>query len=267
VIVSLSLLILSQLAIPARANSKAGWIMKCEFSHRLKDDPIVFAGQPGASHLHDFYGNKSTDANSTLSSLLKAGTTCALKGDTAAYWAPTLIRNGHKIRPNHADFYYRNRTSPRWAVRPFPSGLSIVAGNSHATRPQPIEIVYWGCGSETIQKKPTDCGSSELVTAHIKFPDCWDGEHLDSWNHKRHMAYSVERDDDTYHCPKSHPIPVPRLTFRLEWPIHNGEHVRLSSGPFYTLHADFFNSWNQRVLLRLVRRCIRHNTDCGSPED
>ena len=47
-----------------------GWTSVCDYSHSLKDDPIVYPGQPGVSHLHDFYGNTTTNAYSTIASLL-----------------------------------------------------------------------------------------------------------------------------------------------------------------------------------------------------
>src|SRR5262245_12442502 len=58
----------------------------CKFPHRSNDDPIVFPGQTGAAHTHDFFGNRSVDANSTVESLMGEPTSCAAAGDTAAYW-------------------------------------------------------------------------------------------------------------------------------------------------------------------------------------
>ena len=41
------------------------FIVTCAFSHTAPDDPIVFPGEPGQSHQHDFFGNRATDAWST----------------------------------------------------------------------------------------------------------------------------------------------------------------------------------------------------------
>jgi hypothetical protein len=49
------------------------------------DDPIVFPGQPGASHMHDFFGNETTNAYSTQSSMLAGATNCRIPSDTAGY--------------------------------------------------------------------------------------------------------------------------------------------------------------------------------------
>ena len=67
----------------------------CGFSHRNQDDPIVFPNQAGRSHDHTYFGNTATNARSTPSSLRASGaTTCRLRADTAAYWAPTLFVSG-----------------------------------------------------------------------------------------------------------------------------------------------------------------------------
>ncbi|MFT4283523.1 MAG: discoidin domain-containing protein, partial [Protaetiibacter sp.] len=65
----------------------------CTFSHILPDDPIVFPGQPGASHSHTFVGNTSTNAFSTPETLLASGdSTCTVPQDDSSYWFPTLFR-------------------------------------------------------------------------------------------------------------------------------------------------------------------------------
>jgi Domain of unknown function (DUF1996) len=109
----------------------------CRFSHSAPDDPIVRPGLPGASHPHEFFGNTSTDARSSLRSLLAHGTTCLRKADTAAYWVPALYRNGHVVKPLDALIYYRIRSID--PIHPFPPGLKIVAGNAGATAPQSTE--------------------------------------------------------------------------------------------------------------------------------
>src|SRR5437867_4353638 len=70
----------------------------CPFSHASMDDPIVYPGQPGRSHAHTFFGNRSTNAASTRASLLRATTTCKPRADKAAYWVPTLFQNGREVR-------------------------------------------------------------------------------------------------------------------------------------------------------------------------
>ncbi|SEF34571.1 protein of unknown function [Amycolatopsis pretoriensis] len=56
-------------------------------------NPDNFIAQPGikngAQHLHDYVGNKTTDADSSLKSLLAGGTTCK-NGDKSAYFWPVI---------------------------------------------------------------------------------------------------------------------------------------------------------------------------------
>ena len=63
------------------------------------DDPIVYPKQPGASHLHDFFGNTTTNAFSAYAGMLAGGTNCQEPGDTAASWAPALLRKHGRSDP------------------------------------------------------------------------------------------------------------------------------------------------------------------------
>src|SRR5215211_4966449 len=78
-------------AIPAASQQVGSFWVRCTFSHKLRDDPIVYPRESGASHLHVFMGAKDTNANSTYDSMQNGGTTCALPQDTAGYWVPALI--------------------------------------------------------------------------------------------------------------------------------------------------------------------------------
>ena len=66
----------------------------CEVSHFAYDDPIVFPGQPGAAHLHMFFGNTEANAYSTFDSLLNTGTSTCNGQDLnrTAYWVPCAPR-------------------------------------------------------------------------------------------------------------------------------------------------------------------------------
>ena len=258
----LSLLVAAPFA-SAGVDPSAGWIVGCAFSHRSMDDPIVMPGMTGMSHSHDFFGNETTDADSTLRSLLGAATTCSFADDTAAYWAPTLYVNGKAVTPTKAAIYYRNQVDGA-KVQPFPTGFMMVAGDSRATGPQPLDIVYYNCheGPDTHHdSKPYACGSS-TVDAHVRFPQCWDGVNLDAPDHKSHVAYPL-RSHGIRTCPASHPVVLPRLIMRISWPISNGRDVTLASGRTYTLHADFFNAWDETAQRELVDKCINAGIDCG----
>jgi len=237
------------------------FVSVCGFSHRAGDDPIVFPGQPGVSHDHTFVGNTSTSAFSTLTTLSEAETTCRRPGDTAAYWMPTLLVNGAVVTPLSATIYYRRRTLA--PTQPFPAGLKIVAGNSHATSPQSVRRVFWNCGvlgGVAPSATPPTCPGpfARGLRLHVRFPDCWNGKTLDSADHAGHMAYSVAGA-----CPASHPVPVPAIAVIFHYPTTGGPTTTLSSGGPLTGHADFFNAWNQTTLARLVTDCLDVLRHCG----
>jgi hypothetical protein len=55
------------------APDEPSFVVNCDFSHRNHDDPIVHPyppGAQGAAHQHDFFGNTSTDWDSTYNSML-----------------------------------------------------------------------------------------------------------------------------------------------------------------------------------------------------
>ena len=227
----------------------------CAFSHRNQDDPIVFPGRRGRSHDHTYFGNRSTNASSTPDSLRAAHrTSCRLPADTAAYWAPTLLARGEPVRPDRAvAFYVRRTVEP---VQAFPPGLQMIAGSAAARTAQSRAVTFWSCGrrggGDRFTSIPT-CpgGRGSDLHLHVNFPNCWDGERLDSRDHQSHVAYSSDGV-----CPGSHPVEVPSLSLVIDYGIAGGGGLELSSGGQFSGHADFVNAWNQRVLGALVDRYL-----------
>ena len=231
----------------ASADNGASFAVRCDFSHRSSDDPIVHLGHPGAGHSHDFFGNRSTNAHSGYKSLLAAGTTCTRVADKAAYWMPTLKWNGKTINPDRAVFYYRAGGKDHTKVKPFPAALKVVTPHN--------KNVTWRCGHRGDKKRPPSRCSSRKLGVRIIFPDCSNGKR-DSYNHRAHMAYSRPINGKVQ-CPRSHSISVPVLTMNVTFrlPTNRGP-VKLSSGRPSTIHADFFNAWKQSTLNHLVNHCI-----------
>ena len=237
------------------------FVTDCEHSHSSPDDPIVHAGYPGRSHLHDFFGNTSTDAGSTLATLLEGDTSCQMQHDTASYWAPALLDHGVAVTPKTSTAYYRVAPGVDPSkVRAYPAGLKVVAGDMTATTAQSTDLAGWTCGvSTTHHASPPNCPPTSPLRGVITFPDCWNGSDLDSVDHRSHMANSVEGA-----CPASHPVHVPQLTFAITYPITGTEHdLTLSSGSVHGLHSDFFNAWDQAQLEREVESCLHRDAVCG----
>ncbi len=220
--------------------------VRCRFSHAGTFDPIVMPG--GISHLHHFFGNVTTDENSTGASLLAGGSTCNDSGNRSAYWVPSLSQNGTVITPEAAAVHYYIRGGR--AVTPFPVGFKAVSGRSNQT-------AGWKCvtpgapmpGRSPVATVPT-CGSNQQLVAVIEFGSCWDGSSLDSSNHESHLAFPVKVPRKGKVCPSDHPVSVPRVVLGVRYPrgVTGGPGVTLSSGAPATLHADIFEAWAGNTL-------------------
>jgi hypothetical protein len=238
------------------------FIENCRYSHQAPDDPIVFPGKAGASHLHTFVGARTTNAFSNFGTLRSGGTTCKRQDDTAAYWVPALYQGSTQVLPLAATIYYRRGTTAE--VSPFPNNLRMIAGNAMATSPQPMSVTSWSCGADSgvprssgVPACPDARGS--FLRLHIRFPECWDGRRLDSADHKSHMAYARRGS-----CPSSHPVSVPQITQIYRYPTRGGEGFSLSSGSVYSGHADFVNAWKPGALRKLVDDCLNALVKCGN---
>lgn len=241
---------------PAAQASKGQFHVSCDFSHAAMDDPIVSPGEPGSSHVHNFFGNTSTDAFSTYASMRKSSTSCSFGADTSGYWAPALMdQSGNVVTPKGMTAYYLARgkvTAP-------PKNLRMIAGGDTSK----LRISGYACGEgNATSSVPNDCGSAWLKGV-IVFPSCWDGKRLDSPNHRRHMAYPTGKG-----CPKGHPVQLPKIVFHITYGIHDGRGYALVSDEMMgmkhgmSLHADLWNTWNQSVLEQQVSDCLNAGDSC-----
>ena len=246
-------------ATPAEAQSV---VIDCKPSHALPDDPIVFPGQPGSAHLHDFFGNTSTNANSTYASMIGKPTTCSEAGDTAGYWAPSLFNSsGQRIAPRRITVYYRDRPQESKPVTPFPPDFRMIAG-----APQQ-GISGFNCDGLALQ--PTsliDCTGfpTPYVRGTIIFPNCGrlnaaGNIQTDSADHRSHVVYPISA---KLGCPSTHPIKLPHLKVNIRFNvtdcINAGCYLSSDMGASCTkkgcsLHSDFWNTWNQTALENMVQ--------------
>jgi Domain of unknown function (DUF1996) len=259
-------------ASAASSEHGASFAVRCNFSHRASDDPIVYPGKPGASHSHDFFGNKTTAYNSTYDGsepdsvkMINQPTTCSRPEDTAGYWFPTLSWNGVVKDAYRVVFYYRAGGKDHTTVKPFAKNLRIIADKDvNGAR------VRWYCGGGGSNDEkagsadpPTRC-SSGVLGLRIIFPDCvakdasgaqvididdGDDDHNDG-DHRLHMTRSKPQDNGFRGCPSNYD-PVPTLTINANFniPATSGK-VTLSSdqpgdSPGSSIHTDFWNTWDQ----------------------
>jgi hypothetical protein len=255
-----------QQPIPPGAVRVAEFLADCPFSHRLPDDPIVFPGLPGGSHMHSFFGSVATNAFSTVNDLFNANSNCNPSIDKSSYWVPTFYNGTTPVEPVTGIFYYLGegvRDDLIAQTQPLPFGLRIVAGNSKATGPNDNTISRWSClhaGQVAPLHDFVTCPAGTMMESYLDFPMCWNGRDLDSADHKSHMAYPVGNA-----CPATHPVVVPKLRQVLRYPVNgNPANFRLASGGGFTMHGDFFNAWPANEMALRVRDCIRRIVKCGT---
>lgn len=227
----------------------AAFRTNCSFSHALYDDPLVAPGQPGASHLHTFFGNHAATAATTT--MDTGSSTC--DGGTAnrtGYWTPGVVDTRTDELITNFDTIGGQPTGPQGYLamqvyykrgyqgveageitRWFPQGLRMIAGDPRRTEPtgQGNPVIQYACtprgptgavfGGESIPQ----CATGQNFQMIIRFPQCWIGPAGNApgtaadeslWrSDQSHMAYSVPGQG----CPASHPVALPEIT----------EHVRI----------------------------------------
>ena len=123
--------------IPDHEDDVGAFRFLCAPSQNAYNDPLVFPGQPGKSHLHTFFGNTLADANSTYQSLRTTGeSTCNDKLNRSAYWIPAMMNGAGKVvMPDYLAVYYKRypSTDPRCqteatACIKLPRGLRYIFG-------------------------------------------------------------------------------------------------------------------------------------------
>lgn len=259
----------------------------CAPSHISYDDPIVHPSKPGANaHLHIFFGNTETDANSTYQSLRTSGdSTCRNMLNRSAYWQPAMLGKNTSgqdvvIVEDYTNFYYKARPAgdPNAEGRQIaiPRGLQFVFGGMG----QPAQfkcITADGNGNvtdwlPTLRDALSLCAVGQKIDVKQTTPECWDGKNLDSPDHRSHMMFLM-RDKATgkQFCPSSHPYLMPRLTFQRIFTIRADDVTttwRLSSdmpgdAPGSMAHADYMMAWNDEVHERWMAACINKLLTCA----
>ena len=143
----------------------------CGAGQLLKDDPLVYPGQPGAAHLHQFFGNTGANAHSTYASLrTTGGTTC---GDSASpvqrssYWVPAMLDGvGNAVKPDYMLTYYKTLPSSHSACG-FPDAFPGADGVTRGTKvgictplPNGLRFIF-GYDMKTMKGGPTDANSPD----------------------------------------------------------------------------------------------------------
>ncbi|MFE1031033.1 DUF1996 domain-containing protein [Streptomyces sp. NPDC058807] len=244
----------------------------------------------GAHHVHDYVGNQDNDAFSSDEDLANADTSCQNQGDKSTYYWPVLrLQDGTEefdandlgggaegnvgriLKPAQAELkFVGNKQSDVVAM---PKFLRIITGDAKSfTNGDANANSSWSCtGFEDRQvtdKYPL-CPEGSQVVRTSNFQSCWDGENIDSANHRDHMAF-VQEDGG---CPNGFQA-IPQLQVRLVYDIptpavENGS-VRnpyaVDSFPEQlhkpiTDHNDFINVMDEDLMNEVVD-CINSGEDC-----
>lgn len=240
----------------------------CQYSHMNFDDALVFPGRQSSTHLHTYFGNTAARFDSTPESIINSGGGTCRGGiaNRSAYWVPSMIdtRNGRPLIPKLIHVYYKTGYAgiADAAVKPWPRGFRMIAGNSNSTGAQ-NGITWFTCNGARTNFIPACTGT---VTMDIEFPQCWDGVNLDSPDHKSHVAYPSGG-----RCPSSHPIPTPELSVHVNYETSGGDSStwRLSSDlkgapAGSSSHADWMHGWEQEIMEAWVRTIINPGLSGGS---
>ena len=238
----------------------AQFVVHCEVSHIAFDDPIVLPWQPGASHQHQFFGNRSVGADPGYEKAVGAETSCDQALDTASYWTPTLLApDGSRVDALGLTAYYRpgDGVAPTDVVA-YPPGFMMIAGDAASDGPQGTDVVAWSCGTGAGRHdSPPACPEDSSLRLILTFPDCWDSSRLTAFGSGAHVRYS----DDG--CPDSHPVALPQLQVAVDFPPVDPGGLTLRSGAVESAHGDFWNTWDQDKLEREVAVCLNRDLVCG----
>ncbi len=258
---------------------------QCSFSHFAYDDPLAVPGQPGAAHLHMFFGNTEANANSTYQTMRDNGSsTCnGLEGNRTGYWVPAVFdASGNARIPSRIEVYYKSHDRSFDHVQKPPEGLGMIAGNA-STNPH----IEWACQETGAQgqnlNRPVQqrqntiprCSGTATLLAHIKFPQCLSGSvNANTGNATNQMSYPT-RGYFTDSCPAG-TVYITAIEYFIAWAPdnHDGQtdqwwlssDVRpdktlVANGS--TLHGDWFGGWNPELMDQIHANCVGRLAECS----
>jgi hypothetical protein len=265
-----------------RGGSRGTFSARCGTNQNHHNNPSNFIVAPGnangAHHLHDYVGNLSTDGNSTNESLQAAGTTCRNDDRSTYYWPVVRVRdkdgggqaseadNPHNIgrvfQPTSVSLVFRGNAKSK--VVAIPTFMRDITGDAKAAINGGANgNAKWTCTGFTnrFATKYPLCPRGSRLQRVLDFPSCWDGQNIDSANHRAHVVFP----DKTGSCPAGTKA-VPQLRMTLTYDIPRGAIFALDAFPEVqhnpnTDHGDFVNVMPQQLMNRVVS-CINNGQNC-----
>jgi hypothetical protein len=269
----------------------------CEFSHFAYDDPLVHPGQPGASHLHMFFGNTDVNAFTTYDTLINSGSsTCnGQELNRTGYWVPAMFDGEGNVRvPERITIYYKGEGNARGNSEVYPAGAALIASENLNTSP----IAEGGLGGEKLtfvcsdnfstntgdgsQTIPACDGSAHagpgqwtVLEMNVKFPQCWNGQDPSDWNN----FHPPNGNWYGSNCTGQYNRTLPNMEFFVNYRIDPGENTanwflasdvdptsfgaRKGTGGA-TTHGDWWGGWHPEVNRMWIDNCVNYRTDVPS---
>jgi hypothetical protein len=174
---------------------------------------------------------------------------------------------GGIVRPAAVRIEYRG--NPGGRVVPMPRFLRALTGDAKPTSRGPANArATWTCSgfADRLSAKYPICPAGSRVMRVHDFPGCWDGENVDSANHRSHLAFA---DPASGACPAGF-VAVPQLRISITYDIpadvqRRGQYA-LDSFPEenhnpFSDHNDFVNVNAERTMKRITA-CINAGRRC-----
>lgn len=251
---------------------------------RNSDNVIVAPGVGnGAHHTHDYVGNDSNDAFANNQTFEQGGTSCQNQDDKSTYYWPVVRAQDGKdeadandlgggqegnvgtiLTPKSSKIEFKGNAQNK--VTAMPKFLRIITGDAKAfTNGDKNANASWSCtGFEDRQltdKYPL-CPAGSSVTRTFDFQSCWDGQNIDSANHRDHVAFAGEDGS----CPNGFKA-IPQLVNTITYDVPANTPFAVDGFPEQlhkpiTDHDDFINVMSEDLMNEAVD-CINSGKQCG----
>ncbi len=263
----------------------------CEFSHFGYDDPLIYPGQPGASHLHMFFGNTDVNAFSTYDTLINSGSsTCnGQELNRTGYWVPAMFDDKGNVRvPERVVVYYKGEGQTRGRAQLYPEGAAMIAqqdlnaiepgaggtkgkytyvcSDNFSAQLGEQSLTMLGCDGNRWTNDPNHWSVLEV---NVKFPTCWNGKdpsNIDNFGLADGAWYGA-------YCRGEYNINLPNLEYFVNYRVDPGENTAnwfLSSDidptSFGTaggskgasIHGDWWGGWHKETNQAFLDNCVNY---------
>lgn len=274
----------------------------CEFSHFAYDDPLVFPNQPGASHLHMFFGNTHVNAFSSYETLLDSGgSSCnGQELNRSGYWAPAMFDGEGNVRvPERVVVYYKGEGRSNGESIPFAPETALIAtenlnerntdfggangkfsfvcSDQFSSTGDPLSNTIPDCdGNLMLDRYGVTDNPHVTLEMNVKFPQCWNGEDPADWINN----YAVPRVGNWYgsDCEGEFDKNLPNIEYFVNYRVDVGE----STGDWYlasdvdretftrsvaggtSVHADWWGAWHAETNQMWIDNCVNFRADTRS---